>query len=85
MAIAQPKHPERLQNQYPRHTGSAHNKFLLFNYPVISIKALNNKPEARIKGNKMSRLNTCIYVDLPKVPLFCLVKEPRAAALLSYI
>lgn len=77
--------PRKLKNQYPRHTGSACNKFKLFNYPVISIKVLNNKPEAKIKGNEMSCLNICIYVDLPKVPLFCLWKEPGAAALLLHM
>lgn len=50
--------PKGLWNGYNGHTSSAYNKFKLFINAVISIKVLNNKPEAKIKMNKMSYLNT---------------------------
>jgi len=54
--------PKGLRNSYTGHTSSAYNKSKHFINTVISIKVLNNKPEAVIKTNKRSYLYIYIYV-----------------------
>lgn len=52
------------------------------------MKVRNNKPEAKIKTNKMSYLNIhmylCVCVNLPKVPLIPCFDEWKSLGQLLY-